>query len=43
MNPEKVAPLFLSRLEAIDINTPEDFAFAEVVARGLDLERAKSP
>jgi len=42
MNPERVAPLFLSRLEAIDINTLEDFAFAEVVARGLDLGRGPS-
>lgn len=39
MNPERVAPLFLSRLEAIDINTPEDFAFAEVVERGLTRDR----
>jgi CMP-N-acetylneuraminic acid synthetase len=43
MNPEKVAPLFLSRLEAVDINTPEDFAFAEVVARGLGLDRGQPP
>ncbi len=35
MNPEKVAPLLLSRIEAVDINTPEDFAFAEVLWRGL--------
>src|SRR5262249_18986966 len=35
MNPARVAPLFLSRLEAIDINTPEDFALAEIVWRGL--------
>jgi CMP-N-acetylneuraminic acid synthetase len=41
MNPDKVAPLFLSRLEAIDINTPEDFAFAEVVERGLGLDRGQ--
>jgi CMP-N-acetylneuraminic acid synthetase len=41
MNPDRVAPLFLSRLEAIDINTPEDFAFAELVARGLELDRGQ--
>ena len=41
MNPDKVAPLFLSRLEAVDINTPEDFAFAELLERGLAREGAK--
>jgi len=35
MNPASCAPLHLSRLESIDINTPEDFAFAEIVWRGL--------
>lgn len=35
MNPERVGPLFLSRIESVDINTPEDFAFAEVLWRGL--------
>lgn len=35
MNPERVAPLYLSRIEAIDINTPEDFELAEIVWRGL--------
>jgi N-acylneuraminate cytidylyltransferase len=35
MNPDRVAPLPLSRLEAIDINTPEDFELAEIVWRGL--------
>ena len=42
MNPDKVAPLFLSRLEAVDINTPEDFAFAEVIERGLSRDRGKA-
>jgi len=28
-------PCFLTRIEAIDINTPEDFEFAEIVWRGL--------
>jgi len=35
MNPESCAPLGVSRLEAIDINTEEDFAFAEIVWKGL--------
>jgi CMP-N-acetylneuraminic acid synthetase len=35
MNPERVAPLGLSRLEAMDINTPEDFELAEIIWRGL--------
>jgi CMP-N-acetylneuraminic acid synthetase len=35
MNPNRVVPLLLSRLEAVDINTPEDFAFAELLWRGL--------
>lgn len=35
MDAEHVRPLMLSRLESIDINTPEDFAFAEVVWRGM--------
>lgn len=35
MDPERVRPLMLSRLESIDINTPEDLAFAELVWRGM--------
>lgn len=35
MNPQRVAPLYLSRLEAMDINTPEDFELAEIIWRGL--------
>jgi CMP-N-acetylneuraminic acid synthetase len=35
MNPDRAVALPLSRLEAVDINTPEDFAFAEIVWRGL--------
>lgn len=34
-NWSSVGLVFLSRVEAIDINTPEDFEFAELVARGL--------
>jgi CMP-N-acetylneuraminic acid synthetase len=35
MNPESCRPLPLSRIEAIDINTPEDLRFAEVVWEGM--------
>jgi CMP-N-acetylneuraminic acid synthetase len=35
LNPTSVAPLLLSRLEAVDINTPEDFELAELLWRGL--------
>lgn len=35
LNPESCAQCFLSRLESVDINTPEDFDFAEIVWRGL--------
>ncbi|HEY3495195.1 MAG TPA: hypothetical protein VGK73_10935 [Polyangiaceae bacterium] len=35
LNPERAAGFRLSRLEAVDINTPEDFDFAEVLWRGL--------
>lgn len=35
MDARNVRPLQLSRLEAIDINTPEDFEFAALVWRGI--------
>lgn len=35
MDVQHVHPLMLSRLESIDINTPEDFEFAELVWRGV--------
>lgn len=35
LDPESCRPLHLSKLEAVDVNTPEDFAFAEVLWRGL--------
>lgn len=35
MNKYSCAPFFLSRLEAIDINTLEDFEFAQIVWKGL--------
>jgi CMP-N-acetylneuraminic acid synthetase len=42
MNPERAAGYLLSRLEAIDINTPEDFEFAELVWLGLQQRRSLS-
>lgn len=35
MDPDRVRPLMLSRMEAIDLNTPEDFLFAELLWRGM--------
>jgi CMP-N-acetylneuraminic acid synthetase len=35
MNPASCAMLQLSRLEAVDINTEEDFEFAEIVWKGM--------
>lgn len=35
LNPENCAPFFLSKLEAVDINTEEDFKYAELLMRGL--------
>lgn len=35
LDPENCRPLMLSKLEAVDVNTPEDFAFAEILWRGL--------
>jgi len=35
LNPARCAPLHLSRIEAIDIKTIEDFEFAETVWQGL--------
>lgn len=35
MNPNNLAPIQLSKLESIDINTPEDFEFAEIILNGL--------
>ncbi len=34
LNPESCLPYFLSKIESVDINTPEDFEFAECLARG---------
>ncbi len=39
MNPDNCAPLYLSKLEAIDINTEEDFGFADTVWAGLNAQR----
>jgi len=41
MNPASCRPLYLSRTEAIDINTPEDFRFAEIVWQGMLMERQR--
>ena len=35
LNPNNCLPFYLSKIEAIDINTLEDFEFAEIVWRGL--------
>lgn len=35
MNPESAQPIFVSRLESVDINTPEDFEFATLLWRGM--------
>jgi len=35
MDPERCRALVVSRLESVDINTPEDFAYAEILWRGL--------
>jgi CMP-N-acetylneuraminic acid synthetase len=40
LNPNSCAPLRLTRIEAIDINTPEDFDLAEAVWRGLNMSGA---
>lgn len=39
MNPARAVGLPLSRIESIDINTPEDFEFAQIVWRGLNASR----
>lgn len=36
MNPENCLPYHLSKIESIDINTPEDFEFAEMLWRGMN-------
>ncbi len=41
LNPESCLPLPLAPIEAVDIDTPEDFALAEALWRGLhDVERS---
>ena len=35
LNPDRSKPFILSRIETIDINTEEDFEFAEIVQRGM--------
>lgn len=36
LNPNNCAPCFLSKIESIDINTVEDFDFAELIWKGLN-------
>ena len=36
MNTENCYPLVVSKIEALDINTPEDFELAEIVWRGMN-------
>lgn len=43
MNPDSCLPLILDPIEAIDINTPEDFALAEALWRGLHGTRTAVP
>ena len=39
MNPNSCRPLYLSKLESVDINTMEDFEFAELIATGMGIEK----
>ena len=41
MNTENCHPLVVSKLEVLDINTPEDFELAEIVWHGLHREEAR--
>jgi CMP-N-acetylneuraminic acid synthetase len=43
MNPESCLPLVLDPIEAVDIDTPEDFAMAEALWRGLHDAAAREP
>jgi len=43
MNTENCYPLIVSKLEVLDINTPEDFELAEIVWHGLNRRSSKSP
>ncbi|RMB04781.1 N-acylneuraminate cytidylyltransferase [Eilatimonas milleporae] len=36
LNPDNARFLMLSRLEAVDINTEEDFALADIISRGME-------
>ena len=41
LNPDNCLPCYLSRIEAIDINYLEDFEFAEIVWRGMQVQRGE--
>lgn len=43
LDPERCRPVPLTRIEAIDVNTPADFAFAETVWRGLQIRETHVP
>jgi len=38
LNPQACRPIFVSKIEAIDINTLEDFIFAEIVWQGINIK-----
>jgi len=40
-NPDSCAPVYLSRIEAIDINWPEDLQFARIVWAGIQAMKEK--
>lgn len=41
LNPQSCMPYLLRKIEAVDINTPEDFEFAEIVWKGLNFKQEK--
>ena len=43
LDPERCRGLLLSKLESLDVNTPDDFALAEIVWRGLHERAAAAP
>ena len=40
LNPQSCLPYILSKLETVDINTPEDFEFAELLFKGLEYKNS---
>ena len=43
LDPESVRGMMLSKLESVDVNTPEDFALAELLWHGLQVRDALHP